>query len=70
MRDQAEPLLEARRYEEALRAFTHLKLPIDRFFDEVFVMVEDQVLRENRLALLQEIADLFLRVADLSELNP
>ena len=70
VRDRAEPLLEARRYEEALRAFTRLKLPIDRFFDEVFVMVEDRVLRENRLALLQEIADLFLRVADLSELNP
>ncbi|OAQ21886.1 glycine--tRNA ligase subunit beta [Thermosulfurimonas dismutans] len=70
IRAETEPLLEARSYEEALRRFTSLKAPIDRFFEDVFVMVEDQALRENRLALLQEIAELFLRVADLSELNP
>lgn len=69
VKEEVEPLLSERRYEAALRAFTTLKEPIDRFFDRVFVMVEDQALRENRLALLQSLARLFLRVADLSELD-
>ncbi len=63
------PLIEAGRYAEALQQFLKLKQPIDCFFDKVFVMVEDQILRENRLALLQRIAKLFLRIADLSYLR-
>ncbi len=63
------PQIEAGDYEAALREFLKLKAPIDRFFDEVFVMVEDRILRENRLALLQKVAKLFLRVADLSYLR-
>ena len=69
VREEALPYLEAGQYEEALREFLKLKPYIDRFFDEVFVMVEDQALRENRLALLQKIAELFLSVADLSFLR-
>ncbi len=69
VRERVEPLLSAGRYEEALKHFIRLKKPIDRFFDEVFVMVEDREVRENRLGLLQEMAELFLRVADLSELD-
>ena len=64
-----EPLLAARRYSEALVLFTRLKEPIDRFFDEVFVMVKEEALRKNRLGLLQSIAEDFLKVADLSELD-
>ena len=69
VKEQSRPYLEAGDYEAALREFLKLKAPIDRFFDEVFVMVEDQALRENRLALLQRIARLFLSVADLSFLR-
>ena len=39
--------------------------PIAAFFDQVFVMVEDQSVRENRLALLQEIAALPQGIVDL-----
>ncbi|QJA06320.1 glycine--tRNA ligase subunit beta [Thermosulfurimonas marina] len=63
------PLLSERRYQEALLLFTRLKDPIDRFFDEVFVMVKDEARRKNRLGLLQSIAEDFLKVADLSELD-
>ncbi len=63
------PHLEAGAYEAALREFLKLKAPIDRFFEEIFVMVEEKHLRENRLALLQRIAQLFLSVADLSFLR-
>ncbi len=43
--------------------------PIDRFFYEVFVMVEDREIRENRLALLQRIALLPRGIADLSRVE-
>jgi glycyl-tRNA synthetase len=41
---------------------------INRFFDDVLVMAEDQATRENRLALLQHIANLTKGIADLSQL--
>ncbi len=69
VKEESMPLIEAGKYQEALREFLKLKQSIDHFFDEVFVMVEDQVIRENRLALLQKIAKLFLSVADLSYLR-
>ncbi len=44
-------------YEHALSAIARdLRQPIDRFFDEVFVMVEDDAVRDNRLRLLGSIA--------------
>jgi glycyl-tRNA synthetase beta chain len=46
-----------------------LKKPIDDFFDKVMVMVEDKKLRDNRLALLNQISQLFLRIADFSKLS-
>jgi glycyl-tRNA synthetase beta chain len=48
---------------------TQMKKPIDEFFDKVMVMVEDEAIRNNRLALLDEIGQLFLRIADFSKLT-
>ncbi len=42
--------------------------PIDTFFDQVFVMVEDKAVRENRLALLQRIAALSQEIVDLTKI--
>jgi len=42
---------------------------IDRFFDDVLVMTEENSLQENRLGLLQRIADLANGVADMSRLE-
>ena len=42
---------------------------VDAFFDEVMVMCEDATLRENRLALLSELRQLFLTTADISRLQ-
>jgi glycyl-tRNA synthetase len=55
--------------DELLTAFQPLVVPITTFFDEVLVMAEDQVLRANRLALLQRIADLTTGIVDLSKLQ-
>ncbi|RWR78792.1 glycine--tRNA ligase, chloroplastic/mitochondrial 2 isoform X1 [Cinnamomum micranthum f. kanehirae] len=42
--------------------------PLEDFFNNVFVMVEDERVRKNRLTLLQKIADLPKGIADLSVL--
>jgi glycyl-tRNA synthetase beta subunit len=42
---------------------------VDRFFDQVLVMAEDETLQHNRLGLLQRIAALAADVADLSRLE-
>jgi glycyl-tRNA synthetase len=52
-----------------LTAFEPIIPAIDRFFDEVMVMAEDQALRENRLGLLQRVVRLAEGVADLSKLE-
>lgn len=62
------PLWPRREYEAALLRLAQLREPVDLFFDKVMVMVEDAALRANRLALLKQLNDLFLRVADLSKL--
>lgn len=46
-----------------------LKQPIDRFFDKVMVMADDLAIRNNRLALLAELRELFAHVADISKLQ-
>lgn len=67
-RERVTPLLEARDYTVALTALAELRDPVDRFFDDVMVMVDDAALRKNRLALLRELRALFLDVADISRL--
>ena len=52
-----------------LHTLAGLKAPVDRFFDDVLVMAEDSDLKNNRLALLGELRDLFLDVADISRLS-
>ncbi len=68
-KEKIAPLLNQRDYEAVLLEMTHMKKPIDDFFDGVMVMVEDEEVRNNRLALLDEIGKLFLRIADFSKLS-
>jgi glycyl-tRNA synthetase beta chain len=63
------PLMEAGLYAEALTRLAALRAPVDDFFDAVMVMTDDPDLRENRIALLNELGSLFLRVADFSHLQ-
>ncbi len=63
------PLLDERDYTRALRELAALRQPVDRFFDDVMVMADDEAVRTNRLALLGGIRALFLDVADISRLS-
>ena len=55
-------------YTEALTCLAELRDPVDAFFDDVMVNVDDDALRRNRLNLLKKLRDLFLEVADISQL--
>ena len=68
-RHKVQPMIKVRNYAEALNTLADLKDPVDRFFDDVMVMVEDETVRNNRLALLGELRVLFLDVADISRLS-
>jgi glycyl-tRNA synthetase beta chain len=56
-------------YEQALERIAGLRAAVDRFFDEVMVMAEDEAVRANRLALLAELLREFTTVADFSEIG-
>ncbi|MGB1010423.1 MAG: glycine--tRNA ligase subunit beta [Thiolinea sp.] len=66
--DKVMPLFAAGDYQSALISLSELQQPVDHFFDEVMVMADDEALKNNRLALLNHLRGLFLRVADLSVL--
>jgi glycyl-tRNA synthetase beta chain len=64
----ANPLYERGDFAGYLKAFAVLKEPVDTFFDKVMVMVEDDALRQGRLALLADLREAMNRVADISKL--
>lgn len=53
---------------EALRELGKLQVPINRFFEQVMVMVDDEQVKQNRLALLFNIAKLFRSFADFQKI--
>ncbi len=57
-------------YAAILQALAGLREPVDQFFDDVMVMADDPNIRNNRLALLNQLAELFLQVADVALLQP
>jgi glycyl-tRNA synthetase beta chain len=62
------PLLDQKDYSAILTSLANLRIPVDQFFDDVMVMVDDEKLRHNRLLLLSQLRQLFLIVADISVL--
>ncbi|NRA82314.1 MAG: glycine--tRNA ligase subunit beta, partial [Gammaproteobacteria bacterium] len=64
-----ESVFAASDYNEALTQLAQLKEPVDTFFDNVMVMCDDQAVKLNRLALLNNLRNQFLNVADISLLQ-
>ncbi len=64
-----EPMFDAGDYEAALNQLSSLRDPVDAFFDSVMVMADDEAIKNNRMALLNTMNQLFLRAADLSRLH-
>lgn len=67
-REKIEKRLKDKEYAGAITAMADLADPIGAFFGEVMVMVEDLAVRNNRLALLKEVAELTLKTADFSKI--
>lgn len=56
-------------YTAALTTLAQLREPVDRFFEAVMVMADDEALRRNRLALLARLRGLIADIADLARLG-
>lgn len=63
------PYFSESRYQDALIELSSLKETVNAFFDSVMVMVDNEEIRLNRLALLKKLQNLFLKVADISLLQ-
>jgi glycyl-tRNA synthetase beta chain len=68
IKDKFKQFIENKDYDKALGLMLELKPYIDRLFDNVMIMVEDEKLKNNRLTLLKEINDLFRNIADFTKL--
>ena len=60
--------LSAKDFASVIAALAALREPIDAFFDDVMVMVDDMALRENRLRLLNRFTSVFAGIADIGEM--
>lgn len=68
VREKAADYLAVKDYRALLASIASLQEPLDRFFNAVMVMVDDEQVRGNRLALLRSLAALVKQVADLSRI--
>jgi glycyl-tRNA synthetase beta chain len=57
------------KYQEALEVIAALRPAVDKFFDGVMVMAEQEALRNNRLSLLAQLLGEFTTIADFSEIG-
>jgi glycyl-tRNA synthetase beta chain len=56
-------------YKEAMKSLSELRGPIDQFFSDVMVMVDDEAVKQNRLLLLSSMTSLLGRVADFKRVS-
>jgi glycyl-tRNA synthetase beta chain len=66
--EQIEEMLAERDYRRALETFAALAPELETFFDEVMVMVEDEGVRRNRMALLRTIGNAVMKIADVTKI--
>ena len=57
-------------FREAFAEAARIGPAVDRFFNEVFVMADDQKLRNARLRLMRKVEQVILQLADVSEIVP
>jgi glycyl-tRNA synthetase beta chain len=66
--EQIDELIAARDYSSALDSFAAMAPELEQFFNDVMVMVDDQAVRENRVALLRRCGSLVGRIADVTKI--
>ena len=55
-------------YEKVLKQLTELTDPLERFFEKILVMHQDERIKTNRLALLRSLSKVYIQVADFSKI--
>ncbi|MCP4715700.1 MAG: glycine--tRNA ligase subunit beta, partial [Deltaproteobacteria bacterium] len=68
IRDRVQQLIDQKAYVDALTQIATIRQTVDDFFDNVLVMAKEEQVKQNRLALLQEISFLFTNFADFSRI--
>ena len=68
LKDKVNVSVEAGEYDKALTQLAALRDPVDAFFDNVMVMDDNEAIRNNRIALLNNLRELFMQIADISKL--
>jgi glycyl-tRNA synthetase beta chain len=66
---QIDAAIDARDYSQAMGVLVELAEPLDDFFEHVMVMSDQAELQANRLALLNQMRNAFLRLGDLAQLG-
>jgi glycyl-tRNA synthetase beta chain len=69
VKDKVSANLDKGNLKKALHEIASLRDTVDAFFDGVLVMSKDKKIRDNRLSLLAQIADLFETIADFSKIS-
>ncbi len=66
--NKVKDLMDKEYYTKALKEVAKLKDPVDNFFDSVMVMVDNKDVKNNRLGLLNKVAELLSQIADLTKI--
>ncbi|MEK6590792.1 MAG: glycine--tRNA ligase subunit beta [Nitrospinota bacterium] len=68
IKNDVEKLIKEKRYLDIMKKISEIRDSVDRFFNEVMVMVDDKLLRDNRLILLSNISEIFTEIADFTKI--
>ncbi len=66
--DRVQGFISQNDYDSALKEVASIRPEVDRFFDDVMVMVDDEAVKNNRIALLSRVAAIFENIADFSQI--
>jgi glycyl-tRNA synthetase beta chain len=66
IQNELEQLLIKKDYEASIKLLSDLTAPVDDFFVKVLIMHEEPKIKDNRLAILKSLENLFTKVADFS----
>jgi glycyl-tRNA synthetase beta chain len=61
-------MIAERRYRQALESFAALAPELEKFFDDVMVMVDDETVRRNRMSLLRKVGNAAMKIADVTKI--
>src|SRR5205085_12648499 len=65
---QIEEMIGERDYRRALESFAGMAPELERFFDDVMVMVDDEAVRRNRMSLLRKVGNAVTKIADVTKI--